>query len=133
MTPRRPIVFEKPVLRIGVLGDAGYRGNAQEEVLNMMKARHRDNRFDLIVHLGDTYFGGSEREVIRNLIDPLKGAFPEVRIIALCGNHDLYYGEAAHICIHAFDQPGRYVCVETPRWRILCLDTALGATPDPSK
>jgi hypothetical protein len=129
MTPRRSVKIRKDVLRVGVIGDAGYRGNAQEEVLNMMKTRHMEKPFDLMVHLGDTYFGGSEREVIRNLIDPFKAAFPEVRIIALCGNHDLYYGETGHIyTIHAFEQPGRYLCVETPHWRILCLDTTTGAT-----
>ncbi|MBV8357992.1 MAG: metallophosphoesterase [Deltaproteobacteria bacterium] len=130
MTPTRSITLATPaapVARLAIVGDAGYAGLAQQNVIEMIRRRHQDAAFDLIVHLGDTYFGGSEKQVLENLLAPFRAAL-DVQMVTLCGNHDLYYGPDGYIAaIKILRQPGRYVCVETPNWRIACLDTALAA------
>jgi hypothetical protein len=129
LTPTEAITVNRGVVRIAVVGDAGYRGYAQDNVLRIMREHHRTKPFDLVVHLGDTYFGGSVEEVIRHFLDPF-AVFrqPQSRVATLCGNHDLYYGAAGFVhTINILGQPGRYFAIETPGWRILCLDTTLGA------
>jgi hypothetical protein len=126
MTPTRVIDFTKPVVRLAVVGDAGYAGLSQQNVLNMIRRRHTDKAFDLIVHLGDTYLGGSETQVLKNLLAPFSTI--DLPMTTLCGNHDLYYGPDGYIAaLKVLHQPGRYFCVETPALRIACLDTALAA------
>src|SRR5947209_16125671 len=95
----------------------------------MIQERHGSNRFDAVVHLGDTYFAGSEEEMLKHFLvpfSPLKN--DSVRVVTLCGNHDLYYGPGGYnAALSILGQPGRYFLIETPDWRIACLDTALGA------
>jgi hypothetical protein len=81
-----------------------------------------------VVHLGDTYHGGSEAEMFRHLVVPLLGFSIErkVRALSLAGNHDLYAGPDGFLgVLRAFHQPGRYFALDTDGWRIACLDTAL--------
>lgn len=128
-TPTGPVSIDKGTVRIAVLGDAGYRGVAQDRVLRMIQERHGRNRFDAVVHLGDTYFAGSEEEMLKHFLvpfSPLKN--DRVQVLTLCGNHDLYYGAAGYnAALSILGQPGRYFLIETPNWRVACLDTSLGA------
>ena len=50
-----------------------------------------------------------------------------MRLFTLVGNHDLYYGGAGFdFALNMLQQPGRYFLIESPHWRIACLDTSLG-------
>jgi hypothetical protein len=126
MTPRESIKIEKDVIRIAVTGDAGFKGLAQKNVLDSIKERHRENPFDLLIHLGDVYFAGNNKEFFENLLAPLQRVGPTV--LTLIGNHDLYFGGEAFLnALDVLRQPGRYFCIENPHWRVACLDTALPA------
>lgn len=126
MTPRETIKIDKEVLRIAVTGDAGFRGQAQTNVIYNIRDRHRAAPFDLLIHLGDIYFAGQGDEVLHHFLAPFKSAGP--RVLTLAGNHDLYVGGDAFLsALEVLQQPGRYFCVENPHWRIACLDTALPA------
>ncbi|MDT7688044.1 MAG: hypothetical protein QOE46_803 [Acidobacteriota bacterium] len=126
-TPQASVRLDKPLTRVAIIGDAGYNGSAQATVFRYVRERHRENPFDLVIHLGDTYFGGGEAEMLSNLLAPLS-TLREGNVFTLCGNHDLYYGAKGYLAaLHVLHQPGRYFAIETPRWRIACLDTALGA------
>jgi len=119
--------FEKPTLRLALLGDAGFKGNAQSKVLDAIRKRHDEAPFDLVVHLGDTYFGGSPEEMLFSLLAPFREKLPG-KIATLCGNHDLYYGCAGYLsALNVLQQKGRYFAVENPSWRVACLDTSLAA------
>jgi len=124
-TPTEPISFSTLPLRIAVLGDAGFQCTAQQRVLRAIKSRHAKSPFNLGVHLGDTYFAGTEAEVLVHLLKPLSEV--PFRFTSLCGNHDLLHGPAGYAAtISVLKQPGRYFEIEAPGWRIACLDTSLG-------
>lgn len=124
--PRLPIEMECETLRLAIVGDAGYAGHAQSNVLRMIRARQANSKFDRLIHLGDTYFGGSIGEITKNLLAPLRSL--PIEALTLCGNHDLYYGpEGFEAAMAILRQPGRYFSIETPCWVIACLDTALGS------
>jgi hypothetical protein len=123
MTPRESIKFDKEILRIAVVGDAGYRGQAQSNVIYSIRDRHRTNPFDLLIHLGDIYFAGQGDEVLHHFLAPFRSAGP--RVLTLAGNHDLYVGADAFLsALEVLHQPGRYFSIENPHWRVACLDTA---------
>lgn len=124
MTPRDPIKINKDIVRLAVIGDAGFKGQAQKTVLASIKERHRENPFDLLIHLGDVYFAGNEKEFLKNFLAPFQKVGPTV--LALVGNHDLYFGGEAFLdTLDVLRQPGRYFSVENSNWRVVCLDTAL--------
>lgn len=129
--PQRVVSFDSEPVRIAVVGDAGYRGNPQDRVLSLIQARHRRKPFDLLIHLGDTYFAGSSGAMLEQFLAPFHGAFGQraPKIYTLCGNHDLYYGQAPFLAaLDVLEQPGRYFCIEMPGFRIACLDTSLAST-----
>lgn len=124
--PSAAVTIDTDTLRLAVVGDAGYAGHAQTNVLTMIRARHAASPFVRLVHLGDTYFGGSIQEITRNLLVPLRSV--PVDAYSLCGNHDLYYGpEGYDAALKLLAQPGRYFAIETPHYIVACLDTALGS------
>jgi len=126
MTPQELIEVDTEVMRIAVTGDAGFRGQAQANVIYDMRERHNTAPFDLLIHLGDIYFSGNSGEILDNFIAPFRSVCPKV--FTLPGNHDLYFGGDAFLsALEALKQPGRYFCVENTHWRIACLDTALPA------
>jgi hypothetical protein len=126
MTPQEVIKVDKEVVRIAVVGDAGFSGQAQSNVLYSMRDRHRAAPFDLLIHLGDIYFAGNSDEFLQHFLAPFSNVGP--RVLTLVGNHDIYLGADAFLhTLSVLRQPGRYFCVETPYWRVACLDTALPA------
>ncbi|WP_165231191.1 metallophosphoesterase family protein [Aquisphaera insulae] len=119
--------LQGPTLRLALVGDAGHRGTAQTRVLDRIGDRHAADPFDMIVHLGDTYFGGTPEEFLLSFLEPFRSRFT-CPIVTLCGNHDLYYGCRGYLsALRVLGQKGRYFAIESPDWRIACLDTAFGA------
>jgi hypothetical protein len=126
-TPGKPITIEKEKLRVAVTGDAGFRNPAQAYVITRIKQLENTAPFDLFVHLGDTYYSGAPSEALLHVIQPFSKIDAKPKV-AVCGNHDLYHGGRAFMAIiDTWNQPGRYVAVETPHWIVACLDTSLGA------
>lgn len=128
-TPIQTVDLTGEKVRIAILGDAGYLGQSQDNVIQSILQRHSTAPFDLVIHLGDTYFGGDEAEMLKNLLDPLSSLRNAgMTVYTLVGNHDLYYGAHGYVAaLNILNQPGRYFLIETPDWRIACLDTATGA------
>jgi hypothetical protein len=126
---QKPEPVDKEVVRIAVVGDAGYRGTAQDRVFGMIARRHTERPFDYLIHLGDTYLGGGADEVLQNFLTPVSQFRNQgIRVYSLCGNHDLYYDPQHYAdVLEILGQPGRYFMLKTPYWRIACLDTALAA------
>lgn len=126
-TPRENIVIPNGVIRIAVAGDAGYRGQAQSNVIYNIRENHRNKAYDLLLHLGDIYFSGHKGEFLEHFLAPFMNVGP--RVLTLVGNHDLYMGADSFLhTLKVLHQPGRYFCIENPHWRIACLDTALPAS-----
>jgi len=126
MVPSEAITLDKEVVRLAVVGDAGYQCQAQANVLYAITTRHHTAPFDLIIHLGDVYFAGSKQEMLSNFLVPFKTIGP--RVLTLAGNHDLYFGAESFIAaLTLLRQPGRFFCIETPGWRVVGLDTSLAS------
>jgi Calcineurin-like phosphoesterase len=125
--PGAPFRIDRTPVHIAVVGDAGYSGVAQQAVLRIMRAVHARDPFDVVVHLGDTYFAGGINEFVRHLLAPFREEI-DAPFFTLCGNHDLYHGpEGYQSTLRILRQPGRYFEIATSSWRILCLDTSLGS------
>jgi hypothetical protein len=127
-TPTRDVPTAGKPLRIGVFGDGGYAGAPQTKVFEMIAKRHAEHAYELVIHLGDTYRGGSEREMFRHLLVPLLSLRDRLglRAYSLCGNHDIYAGPDGYLgVLSGLSQPGRYFSIESPGWRVACLDTTL--------
>ena len=123
--PRKSLKLSNPA-RIAVVGDAGYRGVIQDNVIDMIKKVHKQKPFDLLIHLGDVYFCAGNSEMLRNLLAP----FSTIGIpwATLCGNHDLYYGPVAYLAaLDVLKQPGRFFLIENDYWQIAALDTSFAA------
>lgn len=126
VTPQEAVPVAGDVMRLAVVGDAGYSGQAQSNVLYSIRERHRAAAFHFLIHLGDIYFAGNEEEVLHHFLAPFKAVGPPV--LTLLGNHDLYLGgDAVLSTLDVLGQPGRYFCLENRHWRVACLDTALPA------
>ncbi len=126
--PTADIELGRSPLRIAIFGDGGYRGLPQRAVFEMIARTHALRPIHAVVHLGDTYRGGSEAEMFRHLVVPmleLRSRLGAPVLASLCGNHDLYAGPDGYLgVLQAFGQPGRYFSIETPDVRIACLDSA---------
>lgn len=78
---------EKSSLRIAILGDWGSGDTVASYVLQQLMAQSPD----LILHVGDVYYAGTEAEVQQNFLD-LLDQYAKVPIYNLPGNHDMYSG-----------------------------------------
>ena len=124
--PENSIIMNKPALRLAIIGDAGFNGTVQKDVLQRIKKRHKENNFDFLIHLGDIYFGGKDGEMLHNFLGPFRKIDNDIRVFNVIGNHDLYYGNLPILdVLDTLNQPGRFFCIENEKWIIACLDTAV--------
>jgi hypothetical protein len=125
--PTDSIPIKEDRFRLALIGDAGFRGKVQKIILNKIKEMHETSTFNFLVHLGDTYFAGSDSEMRFNFLRPFKKVGPPV--LAIIGNHDLYYSGVPFIdVIEDLKQPGRFFSIENDHCIVACLDTALPST-----
>jgi hypothetical protein len=128
-TPTKDVPLKLPA-HIAIFGDGGYRGLAQQRVFKMIQRRAQEVEFSVLIHLGDTYHGGGEGEMLRHLVTPLSTLgrrLGRIPTFTLCGNHDVYAGPDGYLsALSVLDQPGRFFSIETAVWRLACLDSTLG-------
>jgi hypothetical protein len=83
------------------------------------------SRPDVVLHLGDTYYSGTDDEMNERLI----AFWPEVTgaLNRTCnGNHEMYTGGDAYFkhALAKFSQPASYFAMQNDRWLLVGLDTA---------
>ena len=124
-----PLAPQRETVRLAIVGDAGYRGQAQRRVLQSIAHAHARQPFDAIVHLGDVYFAADAEAMFEHFLTPFMRLQRQgARLFTLCGNHDLYYGGGPYLkTLGIIGQPGRYFLLKSKHWRIACLDTSLAA------
>jgi Calcineurin-like phosphoesterase len=81
--------------------------------------------YDLLVHLGDVYYSGTEKEVQENFLDcwpDVPGAVSR----AVNSNHEMYSGGVGLFrrTLPAFGQQATYFALQTDHWLLVGLDTA---------
>jgi len=136
-------------IKVAIAGDWGTgTGEAQSVARSMLSENP-----DYTLHLGDVYYMGKEEEVRENCLGKHTNHFTGVKwphgsmgSLVLNGNHEMYSGGDGFFKVfmktlwmgtEANQQLTSFFCLETPCWRILCLDTGynsvglpiLGAIP----
>jgi hypothetical protein len=111
-----------PLATIAVVGDWG---TGQEDALALLK-KVRGHNPDIVVHLGDIYYSGTQFEVDNYFYGPWSRILKGVRSFSLSGNHDMYSGGAPYYSmIDKLGQPASYFCVRNDHWQIIGIDTGL--------
>jgi hypothetical protein len=111
-------------LRIAVLGDWGTGAYGAPAIANSIQ--QDDANFDLVLHLGDTYYSGQPEEVDKQLV----AGFPyrnNALNRSLNGNHEMYSGGKAYynaVTAGRFQQRASHFYAQNQDWMLVGLDTA---------
>lgn len=81
--------------------------------------------FQLLLHLGDIYYSGTEKEVKERFLDRWCKR-PGVPSRALNGNHEMYSGGYGYFdkVLPTFGQKSSYFALQNEHWTLVALDTA---------
>lgn len=110
-----------PNATIALLADWGAGNQYAQHVAQQVEARNPDH----VIHLGDVYYSGTEKEVNDRFLKywpwPAEGG----RSWALNSNHEMYSGGHAYFktTLKTFKQPASYFSLENDNWRFIGLDT----------
>jgi len=123
--------------RIAIFGDWGTGDDAARGVLKRIAAKDPD----VVIHLGDVYYSGTEHEyqryfypIWRDVLGlpkvPWGGKAPDPparpATYTLSGNHDMYAGGAPYYTVlDMIGQPASYFCLRNSKWQFIALDTGL--------
>jgi hypothetical protein len=108
--------------RIAVVGDWGtnlYGAPVSAESIT------RIGGFEMLMHLGDVYYSGTEKEINDRFLSVWPLAAARVSR-ALNGNHEMYSGGGAYFdhVLPAFGQRASYFAAQNANWLLVGLDTA---------
>ena len=127
------VITASTASRVALISDWGTGSPTAEMLLRQVAAL----RPDVLIHLGDIYYSGTERECdrhFRRLIDEVLGPRGQrIPVFTLSGNHDMYSGgEGYYALIRGLNpggwaQPASFFCVrdDAANWQILAMDTGL--------
>lgn len=111
------------VARIAVLGDWGTGLYGAPKIAEAIRADA--DPFAIILHLGDVYYSGTEKEVNERFLRvwPTR---KEAASRALNSNHEMYSGGEAYFgsTLPAFGQDGSYFAYQNANWTLVGLDVA---------
>jgi hypothetical protein len=81
--------------------------------------------FQVVMHLGDTYYSGDEPEIRERLLQ-VWPQVPGALNRALNGNHEMYTGGHGYfnIALPHFGQTSSYFAFQNDHWILACLDSA---------
>ena len=108
--------------RIAVFSDWG---TALYGAPRIADAIRRTGAFDIVMHLGDVYYAGTQKEMRKRFLDVWPfGAGEQNR--GLNSNHDMYSGGHAYfgLVLPKFAQASSYFAMQNDNWTLVCLDTA---------
>jgi hypothetical protein len=107
--------------RIAIIGDWG---TGDEVAINLLQ-QVASLKPEILIHLGDVYYAGTQQEEQSNFLDICRQVLgSDIPLFSLCGNHDMYSGGNGyywlvdHIC-----QQASYFCLRNGAWQFLAMDT----------
>jgi hypothetical protein len=111
---------------IGLVADWG---TGQPEALEVLRQVKRKNPH-VVVHLGDTYYAGTAREMEDYFFTPWKQILDldnsGIASFVTPGNHELYSGgQPFYDVIDKLGQPASYFCLRNEHWQLIGIDTAM--------
>jgi len=111
---------------IAILADWG---TGEPEALEVLK-QVKHHRPQVVMHLGDIYYAGTEYEVenyfLRPWLEILEPETSRILSLALPGNHDLYAGgKPFYKLLDSLGQVASFFCLRNKHWQLIGMDTAL--------
>ena len=122
---------------IALVGDWGTGQESARKLLAKIASKHPD----VVFHLGDVYYSGTENEVKNYFYaiwqkvlgipkvawdTPLTDTTAKPATFHLSGNHDMYAGGGPYYSvIKMLGQPASYFCLRNKDWQFIALDTGL--------
>ncbi|MBB5052776.1 hypothetical protein HNQ36_002750 [Afipia massiliensis] len=109
--------------RIAVLGDWGTGLYGAPKIAAAVKSD--PDPFEIILHLGDVYYSGTEKEIARRFLEVWPHRSGSTNR-ALNSNHEMYSGGDAYFdrTLPAFGQDGSYFAYQNAHWTLVGLDVA---------
>lgn len=112
--------------QIALFGDWGTGEAEAERVLDAMLAKEPD----VLIHLGDIYPSGTEKECMEHFYDIIRGKKKcTLPVYTIPGNHDYYSGGNGFyklidiLNIPAQRQAASFFCLRNSKWQLLAMDT----------
>lgn len=107
--------------RLAIIGDWGTGDSVAINVLQQV-ARFKP---DVLIHVGDIYYSGTQPEAQANFLDVCRSLFGvDVPLFSLCGNHDMYSGGLGYYwLVNQIGQQASYFCLQNANWQFLAMDT----------
>ncbi len=108
--------------RIAVIGDWGTNLYGAPVSAASIK---RAGGYQLLLHLGDIYYSGTDKETKERFLDVWPTEAAKVSC-ALNGNHEMYSGGNAYFgaILPRFNQLSSYFAIQNANWMLVGLDTA---------
>ena len=90
------------------------------------RADRKTAAFELLMHLGDVYYSGTEEEVQERFLDMWPRRRRQAHSRALNSNHEMYSGGFGYfeLALPAIGQKSSYFAFENEHWLLVGLDTA---------
>ncbi len=125
------VITIKSGAKIGIIGDWGTGADPAQHVLRQVK----EQQPDVLIHLGDIYYSGTESEchanfetIVNQMFDRANTHLP---VYTLAGNHDMYCGGVGYyelikrLNAPPMTQPASFFCLRTEdqSWQLLAMDT----------
>jgi len=106
--------------KLAIIGDWGTGEDVATNVLKQVAAM----KPDVLLHLGDVYYAGTQSEAKANFLDICKSVLGDIPLYSLCGNHDMYSGGAGYYwLLDQIGQKASYFCLQNADWMLLAMDT----------
>jgi hypothetical protein len=110
------------VARIAMTADWGTGLYGAPKIAEQMR---KVGGYELLMHLGDVYYSGTEEEVQERFLDMWPRDAGK-RTIAVNSNHEMYSGGFGYfkLALPAIGQKSSYLAFENRQWLLVVLDTA---------
>jgi len=116
-----PVIDLGAATRLAIFGDCGTGDEIAINLLQQVATFHPD----VLIHLGDVYYAGTQSEEQTNFLDICRQFLgSKVPLFSLCGNHDMYSGGNGYYwLVDQLGQQASYFCLQNANWQFLAMDT----------
>ena len=112
--------LDPSISKLAIIGDWGTGDDVSTNLLKQVAAL----KPDLLIHLGDVYYAGTQDEAKVNFIDICRSVLGNIPVYSLCGNHDMYSGGKGYYwLLDQIGQKASYFCLRNNNWAFVAMDT----------
>jgi Calcineurin-like phosphoesterase len=120
-TGLNPVFSLDNTTKLAIIGDWG---TGEKPAINVLQEVAKLQP-DVLLHLGDVYYSGTQDEQQGNFLDVCQHVLGNnVRLFSMCGNHDMYSGGTGYYwLVDRLSQQASYFCLQNANWQFLAMDT----------